>query len=83
MSKAKELAEQMFPEPQMENYDDILEYRNDRDWTIIARGAVVKGYTQAEQDLMEKFKMWVVYNGYTAKDAEAVYNDFKQFITEN
>ena len=28
MSKAKELAEQMFPEPQMENYDDILEYRN-------------------------------------------------------
>ena len=81
--KAKELAEQMFPKPQMENYDDILEYRNDRDWTFIARGAVVKGYNQAEQDLMEKFKMWVVYNGYTAKDAEAVYNDFKQFITEN
>ena len=51
MSKAKELAEQMFPEPQMENYDDILEYRNDRDWTFIARGAVVKGYEQAEKDL--------------------------------
>ena len=51
MSKAKELAELMFPEPQMENYDDILEYRNDRDWTIIARGAVVKGYEQAEKDL--------------------------------
>ena len=83
MSKAEELAEQMFPEPQMENYDDILEYRNDRDWTFIARGAVVKGYKQAEQDLTEKFKMWVAYNGYTAKDAEAVYNDFKQFITEN
>ena len=41
------------------------------------------GYNQAQQDLMEKFKMWVAYNGYTAKDAEAVYNDFKQFITEN
>lgn len=51
MSKAKELAEQMFPEPQMENYDDILEYRNDRDWTFIARGAFVKGYEQAEKDL--------------------------------
>ena len=50
MTKAKELAEQMFPEPQMENYDDILEYRNDRDWTIIARGAVTKGYEQAEKD---------------------------------
>ena len=54
MSKAKELAEQMFPEPQMENYDDILEYRNDRDWTFIARGAVVKGYKQAEQDTIER-----------------------------
>lgn len=51
MSKAKELAEQMFPEPQMENYDDILNYRNDRDWTIIARGAFVKGYEQAQKDL--------------------------------
>ena len=54
MTKAKELAEQMFPEPQMENYDDILEYRNDRDWTFIARGAVVKGYNQAEQDTIER-----------------------------
>lgn len=54
MNKAEELAEQMFPEPQMENYDDILEYRNDRGWTIIARGAVVKGYEQAKQDFIEK-----------------------------
>lgn len=42
-----------------------------------------EGYTKAEQDLKEKFKMWVAHNGYTAKEAEAVYNDFKQFITEN
>lgn len=54
MSKAKELAEQMFPEPQMENYDDILEYRNDRDWTFIARGAFAKGYNQAQQDTIER-----------------------------
>jgi hypothetical protein len=47
------------------------------------RVGFVEGYNQAEKDLMEKFKMWVIYNGYTAKDAEAVYNDFKQFITEN
>ena len=47
MSKAKELAEQLFPEPQMKDYDDILEYRNDRDWTFIARGAVAKGYNQS------------------------------------
>ena len=53
MSKAEELAEQMFPEPQMEDYDDILEYRNDRDWTFIARGAVVKGYEQAKEEMMK------------------------------
>ena len=48
-----------------------------------AQRLFAEGYEQAQQDLMEKFKMWVAYNGYTAKDAEAVYNDFKQFITEN
>ena len=53
MSKAKELTEQMFPEPQMENYEDILEYRNDRDWTIIARGAFIKGYEQAKEKMMK------------------------------
>ena len=53
MSRAEELAEQMFPEPQMENYDDILEYRNDRDWTFIARGAFVKGYDQAKEEMMK------------------------------
>lgn len=41
------------------------------------------GCEQAEKDLMEKFKMWVAHNGYTAQESELVYNDFKQFITEN
>lgn len=80
MSKAKELAEQMFPEPQMENYDDILEYRNDRDWTFIARGAVVKGYNQAEQDLMEKAKQWFTDN-IPSEKLQLLWCEFEQFIT--
>ena len=40
-------------------------------------------YEQAEKDFMENFKMWVAHNGYTAQESELVYNDFKQFITEN
>ena len=75
MSKAKELAEQMFPEPQMENYDDILEYRNDRDWTIIARGAVVKGYEQAAQDYIEYAQLWV-------DSGEVNIKSFKQFLKD-
>ena len=82
MSKAKELAEQMFPEPQMENYDDILEYRNDRDWTFIARGAVVKGYKQAEQDLMEKAKQWFTDN-IPSQKLQLWWCDFELFIAEN
>lgn len=75
MGKAKELAEQMFPEPQMENYDDILEYRNDRDWTIIARGAVVKGYEQAQQDYREYAQLWV-------DSGEVNIKSFKQFLKD-
>ena len=75
MSKAKELAEQMFPEPQMENYDDILEYRNDRDWTIIARGVVTKGYEQAEKDYIEYAQLWV-------DSGEVNIKSFKQFLKD-
>lgn len=75
MSKAKELAEQMFPEPQMKDYDDILEYRNDRDWTIIARGAVVKGYEQAEKDYIEYAQLWV-------DSGEVNIKSFKQFLKD-
>jgi hypothetical protein len=75
MSKAKELAEQMFPEPQMEKYDDILEYRNDRDWTFIARGAVVKGYEQAQQDYIEYAQLWV-------DSGEVNIKSFKQFLKD-
>ena len=75
MSKAEELAEQMFPEPQMENYDDILEYRNDRDWTFIARGAVTKGYEQAEKDYIEYAQLWV-------DSGEVNIKSFKQFLKD-
>lgn len=40
-----------FPDPKIEDYDDILEYRNDRNWMIVARNAVLEGYEQAEKDL--------------------------------
>ena len=75
MTRAEEQALKAYPIKMAvrEGYDENLRERK----------GFVKGYKQAEQDLMEKFKMWVAYNGYTAKDAEAVYNDFKQFITEN
>ena len=75
MSKANELAEQMFPEPQMENYDDILEYRNDRDWTFIARCAVTKGYEQAEKDYIEYAQLWV-------DSGEVNIKSFKQFLKD-
>lgn len=75
MSKAKELAEQMFPEPQIENYDDILEYRNDRDWTFIARGAAVKGYEQAQQDYTEYAQLWV-------DSGEVNIKSFKRFLKD-
>ena len=75
MSKAKELAEQMFPKPQMENYDDILEYRNDRDWTFIARGAFVKAYEQAAQDYIEYAQLWV-------DSGEVNIKSFKQFLKD-
>ena len=74
MSRAEEQALKAYPNIK------VGEQRLDQS---SAREVYVEGYNQAEQDLMEKFKMWVAYNGYTAKDAEAVYNDFKQFITEN
>lgn len=82
MSKAKERAEQIFPVPQMENYDDILEYRNDRDWTFIARGAFAKGYKQALQDLMEKAKQWFT-DTIPSEKVQLLWSEFEQFITEN
>jgi hypothetical protein len=72
MSKAEEQALKAYP---------VLSLTNDTN--APKRKYFIDGYALAQQDLMEKFKMWVAYNGYTAKDAEAVYDDFKQFITEN
>ena len=52
MSRAEELANELFPEPNMENYDDILIYRADRDNAIMGRAMCYKVYEQAEKDLI-------------------------------
>lgn len=52
MSKrAEDLAKQLYPDPKLENYDDILVYRADRDNAIMGRSNVVCVYEQAEKDL--------------------------------
>ena len=51
MSRAEELANELFPEPKLENYDDILVYRADRDNAIMGRAMCYRVYEQAEKDL--------------------------------
>ena len=52
MSKrAEELAKQLYPAPKLEDYDDILVYRTDRDNAFMGRMNVVRVYEQAEKDL--------------------------------
>lgn len=52
MSKrAEELAKQLYPDPKLEDYDDILVYRTDRDNASMGRINVVRVYEQAEKDL--------------------------------
>ena len=52
MSKrAEELAKQLYPDPKLENYDDILVYRTDRDNALMGRANVICVYEQAEKDL--------------------------------
>lgn len=41
-----------YPDPKIEDYDDILEYRNDRNWAIVVRNAVLEGYDLAKKDLL-------------------------------
>ena len=53
MSKrAEELAKQLYPDPKLENYDDILVYRADRDNATMGRAIVVRVYKQAEKDII-------------------------------
>lgn len=41
-----------YPAPKIEDYNDILEYRNDRNWTTVLRNAVLEGYDLAKKDLL-------------------------------
>lgn len=53
MSKrVEELAKQLYPDPKLENYDDILVYRADRDNATMGRAIVVRVYEQAEKDII-------------------------------
>lgn len=53
MSKREEeLAKQLYPDPKLENYDDILVYRADRDNATMGRAIVVRVYKQAEKDII-------------------------------
>lgn len=49
--KAEELAKQLYPDPKLEDYDDILVYRADRDSAIMGRANVMFVYKQAKKDL--------------------------------
>lgn len=51
MNRAEELANELFPEPKLENYDDILIYRADRDNAIMGRAMCYRVYEQAKKDL--------------------------------
>ena len=52
MSKrAEELANKLYPDPKIEDYDDILVYRADRDNAIMGRANAICIYEQAEKDL--------------------------------
>lgn len=51
MSKVEELAKQLYPDPKLEDYDDILVYRADRDNAYVGRWNVRFAYEQAEKDL--------------------------------
>ena len=53
MSKrVEDLAKELFPDPRIEDYDDILVYRADRDNAIIGRIKAIKIYEQAEKDII-------------------------------
>lgn len=61
MSKrAEELAKQLYPDPKLENYDDILVYRTDRDNALMGRANVICVYEQAEKDFLEKAVKWLL-----------------------
>jgi len=71
MSKAEEQALKAYP-------------REDDAWgdEWQKRVGFVKGYNQAEQDLMDKAKQW--FTKYIAdKSVQLLWCEFEQFITEN
>lgn len=79
MSKrAEKLAKQLYPDPKLEDYEDILVYRADRDNALMGRVNVMRVYEQAEKDLG-----WHPATEYPPVDKEVIvllgrYEDFPQ-----
>lgn len=75
MSKrAEELAKQLYPDPKLEDYDDILVYRADRDNAIMGRSNVICVYEQAVKDILSKITKehldglkWIERTGITSQ----------------
>lgn len=72
MSKrAEELAKQLYPDPKLEDYDDILVYRTDRDNAVMGRVNVMHVYEQAEKDLKDELIKWAT-DAYVYENASAI-----------
>ena len=91
MSKrAEELAKRLYPYPKLEDYDDTLVYRADRENAFMGRIIVVHVYEHAEKDTIERAVMWLEehadeYNGSeSAFDhmEEEMITDFRKAMEE-
>lgn len=72
--RAEELAKQLYPDPKLEDYDDILVYRTDRDNAVMGRANVRYVYEQAEKDILSKITKehleglkWIERTGITSQ----------------
>lgn len=72
MSKAEEQALKAYP---------VLSLTNDTN--APKRKYFIDGYALAEQDMIEKFRMWLAYSGYSAKGIELVLNKLEQITEKN
>lgn len=55
----EELANKYFPEPKIEDYDDTLVYRADRDNAIMGWSIVKTVYEQAQQETINRACEWL------------------------
>ena len=83
MSKrAEELAKQLYPDPKLEDYDDILVYRADRDNSLMGRVNVVRVYEQAEKDIKERLLELIEEEEKFWDDGEMIFRRLKKELNE-